>query len=305
VRWASHALGNPLPERVAGSDLVPQLLALAAKNNHKVFFLGGEPAVAAEAVRRVCAAHPGLTASHYSPPFRPLAEMNHAEIIQRVREAAPQILFVSFGCPKAEKWIAQHLRELGVPVCIGVGATIDFLAGHFRRAPVWMQRSGLEWLYRLGQEPRRLGGRYAFNLRVFGGAILAQWWRQTSGRFSNGTGGPALLAGNASRQRVKAPAQLDSAAIRRDRVFWRELAAGGVDCQLDLSAVRRIDSTGIGLLVQLRKRLQHASRQLLLVNPSPAVRRALQSQQLDDFFSVVTDITPEPNAAATTQENLI
>src|SRR5579885_2723103 len=92
-------------------------------------------------------------------------------------EAKPDLLFVSFGCPKQEKWIAMHYQSLGVPVAAGVGGTIDFLAGQLKRAPRWMQRTGTEWLFRLGQEPRRLFARYARDLRVFGGAMFAQWWR--------------------------------------------------------------------------------------------------------------------------------
>jgi exopolysaccharide biosynthesis WecB/TagA/CpsF family protein len=104
--------------------------------------------------------------------------MNDPEIIERVRAANPDILLVCFGCPKQEKWISRHHRELGVPVTIGAGATIDFLAGRMARAPVWMRRSGTEWLFRLAQEPRRLARRYADDLLHFFPAIALQRWRQ-------------------------------------------------------------------------------------------------------------------------------
>ncbi len=172
--WLSKWLGRPLPERVAGSDLVPELLAKAEKAGWRVFFLGGERGVLAEAVRNVETQYPELeVAGAYSPPFAPLDKMNHDAINRRIREAAPDILLVSFGCPKQEKWIARNYQALGVPVSVGVGATIDFLAGSMRRAPVWMRRCGLEWVFRLLQEPRRLLKRYAADLAVFGcGSIL-------------------------------------------------------------------------------------------------------------------------------------
>lgn len=172
--WASRLFGRALPERVAGADLVPVLIQAAARKNHRIFFLGATEGANARAIANVHAKFPGLEISHYSPPFRPLYEMNNAEIIERIRAAEPDVLLVAFGCPKAEKWIAAHYQELGVPVVIGVGASIDFLAGHVKRAPGWMQRAGLEWLFRLCQEPRRLFRRYASDLWHFSGMLLLQ-----------------------------------------------------------------------------------------------------------------------------------
>jgi polysaccharide biosynthesis protein PslH len=171
--WLSRLLRRPLPERVAGSDLVPQLLAKAEQKQWRVFFLGGQEKVLAQAIRNVQAKHRQLEiVGSYSPPFAPLDEMPNADICARIREAKPDVLLVSFGCPKQEKWIARHYEAAGVPVCIGVGATIDFLAGSMKRAPRWMQAIGAEWLFRLGQEPRRLLKRYATDLVGFGlGAI--------------------------------------------------------------------------------------------------------------------------------------
>ena len=171
--WLSKLLGKALPERVAGSDMVPRLLAEAEKNNWSVFFLGGRDEVLDQAVRNVQRQHPSLRiAGAYSPPFAPLDKMDHDGINARIRETKPDILLVSFGCPKQEKWIARNCEAHGVPVSIGVGATIDFLAGAVKRAPEWMRHWGLEWVFRLAQEPRRLLKRYATDLYVFGiGAI--------------------------------------------------------------------------------------------------------------------------------------
>lgn len=176
VVWASRLLGNPLPERVAGSDLVPALIAIAEQKGLRAFFLGGTPESMSRAIANVKKAHPGLDLQGFSPPFNQLLEMDHEEIKRRITEARPDLLFVSFGCPKQEKWIAMHYQSLGVPVAIGVGGTIDFLAGQLKRAPVWMQRTGTEWMFRLLQEPRRLFRRYARDLGVFVTALIAQWW---------------------------------------------------------------------------------------------------------------------------------
>jgi len=138
--WASKWLGCPLPERVAGSDLVPELIRISAEKGYRVFFLGGSASVAEEAVAKMTARHPGLkVCGHYSPPYNPLLEMDHEEIARQIRAAQPDLLFVSLGCPKAEKWMFMHYRSLGVPVSFGVGGTIDFLAERLKRAPVWMR----------------------------------------------------------------------------------------------------------------------------------------------------------------------
>src|SRR5258708_34368526 len=140
--WASRWLGNPLPERVAGADLVPRFIALAEQRGFRLFLLGATPEASSRGVARLRERHPALViAGHYSPPFRPLVEMDNEEISRRIWAARPDVVLVSFGCPKQEKWIAQNYQALGVPVCIGVGATIDFLAGQVRRAPRWMQRA--------------------------------------------------------------------------------------------------------------------------------------------------------------------
>jgi exopolysaccharide biosynthesis WecB/TagA/CpsF family protein/anti-anti-sigma factor len=176
--WASRLLGNPLRERVAGADIVPLLIERAEQKSYRLFFLGAAPESIERAVANMRNRHPGLNiCGFYSPPFNQLLEMNHDEIRKRILEAQPDILLVSLGCPKQEKWVAMNYRTLGVPVTIGVGATIDFLAGQVRRAPVWMQRSGLEWIFRLLQEPRRLYRRYSKDIWVFGRRLSFQLWQ--------------------------------------------------------------------------------------------------------------------------------
>jgi N-acetylglucosaminyldiphosphoundecaprenol N-acetyl-beta-D-mannosaminyltransferase len=162
--WGSRMLGTPLPERVAGSDLIFRLSEEAARQGFRVFFVGGKEGVADEAARRLTERYPGLVvAGTECPPFRELSADEKAALLDRIRAARPDLLIAAFTMPNGERWLAENLPALGVPVGVNVGAAIDFAAGRMHRAPRWMQRTGLEWFFRLAQEPRRLAGRYARN----------------------------------------------------------------------------------------------------------------------------------------------
>jgi N-acetylglucosaminyldiphosphoundecaprenol N-acetyl-beta-D-mannosaminyltransferase len=288
--WASRLLGNPLPERVAGADLVPRLIQQAAQKGYRVFFLGGAPGIAATAARQLQAQFPTLNiAGDYSPPFRPLLEMDHEEITGRIRTAKPDLLFVSFGCPKAEKWIAMHYRSLGVPVVMGVGATIDFLAGHMKRAPQWMQRGGVEWIYRLLQEPRRLFRRYATDLCQFAPALAAQWRWMQSRRAGEADDYVRTVLQAPTWQRLAPPKRLDQRAVQRNRLLWESVTKDPRDCLLEMSNVQFLDATGAGLLVRLHQKLRAAGRFLVLLDSSDAVRRAWRMMRLEDFFLNASD----------------
>lgn len=177
--WASRLLGKALPERVTGSELMPELCALAAERDLKVFLLGAAPGVAEEAKRRLELQHPGLAiVGVYSPPlgFETNAEVGR-EIDRLLLRTAPDLIFVGLGAPKQEKWIHRNFRRFPKGVFLGIGASIDFCAGHIKRAPVWMQKSGLEWVFRLLQEPRRLAKRYAKDTYVLW-IIARQFFRR-------------------------------------------------------------------------------------------------------------------------------
>ncbi|MGO9471718.1 MAG: WecB/TagA/CpsF family glycosyltransferase [Isosphaeraceae bacterium] len=162
--WASRWQRSPLPERVAGSDLIFELCATAAQAGYRVFFLGGAPGVAEQAARRLEARYPELqVVGTACPPFRELTSQEQVELTARIRAAGPDLLIVAYTMPKGERWLASNLAAVGVPVGVNVGAAIDFAAGRVRRAPRWMQVGGLEWAFRLALEPRRLLARYARN----------------------------------------------------------------------------------------------------------------------------------------------
>jgi N-acetylglucosaminyldiphosphoundecaprenol N-acetyl-beta-D-mannosaminyltransferase len=298
--WASHWLGNPLPERVAGSDLVPLLLSVAAEKNFRIFLLGATPESAAQAVKNLNEKFPNLPiAGHYSPPFNKLLEMDNDEIARRITEAKPDLLLVSFGCPKQEKWISMHYRSVGVPVSVGVGATIDFLAGHVRRAPKWMQRTGTEWIFRLLQEPRRLFSRYTKDFWVFGCGIITQWWRLQFRAPKSTTSVSTPVQAEDTWQCVKLPSRFDMQAARNDALLVDQVLADGRDCLLDLSGVEFIDSTGVGVLIRLQKKIRASNRQLVLLSLSENVKRALKLMHLQNFFASATDIPTARELIAT------
>jgi N-acetylglucosaminyldiphosphoundecaprenol N-acetyl-beta-D-mannosaminyltransferase len=288
--WASRWLGNRLPERVAGSDLAPALLQAAAAKGRRIFFLGAAPGVAAEAAERLRHEYPSLNiVGHYAPPFADLLAMDNARIVERIREARPDILLVSFGCPKQEKWIAMNHRALGVPVAIGVGATIDFLAGRVKRAPRWMRHSGTEWIYRLCLEPRRLFRRYANDLLCFVPTFAAQWCRLRSRRTPSAT--PRVMSLPTTEWCGVDPGEsITREALEANPAFWRDVPRRSAHCVVDLSKVRNIDGTGVAYLVRWRRILQARRRQLVLIAPHPRLRRVLTALRLLDHFVVARDL---------------
>ncbi len=153
VVWAARHQGYTIPERVAGYDLAQNLLAVAAEKGYRVFMFGSHPAVIDKAKNAAIEKYPGLTIVGVRNGF--FTAEDEAAIIQAITAAKPDILLAALGVPKQEKWLARHLSALQVPVCMGVGGTFDVMAGAVKRAPRWMQRSSLEWLFRLLCQPQR------------------------------------------------------------------------------------------------------------------------------------------------------
>jgi len=180
VVWSAKLLRRPVPERVAGSDLVPRLFDAAAEDRPiKAYLLGAGPGVAERAAANMRRRWPAVeVVGTYCPPIgfeRDAAE--NETIIGRVAAAKPDVLIVGLGAPKQELWVHQHRQRLAAKVALCVGATIDFLAGERRRAPLWMRDSGLEWIYRVASEPKRLAARYARDAWIFPRLLAREWWR--------------------------------------------------------------------------------------------------------------------------------
>lgn len=160
--WISKWYKTPIKEKISGSDLFPRVCQLAANKNYTMYLLGAAEGVADTAARNLMEKYPGLNiVGTYSPPFgfeKNKQEMN--KIKTQIQDVHPDILIVGLGCPKQEKFMYYHCKELGVPISFGLGASIDFEAGNIKRAPKWMINHGLEWLYRFSKEPKRLFKRY-------------------------------------------------------------------------------------------------------------------------------------------------
>jgi N-acetylglucosaminyldiphosphoundecaprenol N-acetyl-beta-D-mannosaminyltransferase len=180
VVWASRLLGAPVPEKVSGADLVFPLAERAARRGWRLYLLGGAPGTAEEAARRLRALFPALTVAGTDAPLLSAAagDPGSPAALERLRAARPDLVLVALGAPKQELWIDRHRAALRPAVAVGVGAALDFVAGRARRAPRLVSRAGLEWLWRLGHEPRRLWRRYLVQDPAFA-AIL---WRELRAR---------------------------------------------------------------------------------------------------------------------------
>jgi N-acetylglucosaminyldiphosphoundecaprenol N-acetyl-beta-D-mannosaminyltransferase len=314
--WASRLLGGPLPGRVTGADMVPSLAERAAQRGYSIFFLGARPGIAARAAEILQQRFPGLKiAGILSPPPGSVLEMDRSSV-DAVKAARPDILLVAFGNPKQEKWIRMYAHELNVPICIGIGGTLDMIVGVTRRAPIWMQKSGLEWIYRLGQEPRRLAKRYLHDFGYFGYFFLRQWWamrRGTAMRITlrehppSGDKPPAppapvpaqpasaqyLLAPDQAHDHLEHAADLQVLHVRgwlevSNLASFVEQANHALDTSsvlaIDLSGAQFLDSSALGALIALANRARAADGDVWLIAVPAPILSLLQLVHLDKFF---------------------
>lgn len=160
--WISKLYKHPIKEKISGSDVLPEVCALAEQRGYTMYFLGAAEGVADRAAKNLIKKYPKLKiVGTYSPEYGFEKDKKKVkEVVALVREARPDILIMALGTPKQEKFIYQNRKELNVPLSLGLGASLDFEAGNVKRAPKWMSEAGLEWLYRIFQEPRRMFKRY-------------------------------------------------------------------------------------------------------------------------------------------------
>lgn len=173
--WLAHRRGYPEVRRVYGPDLLLAVCRLSVERGWRNFFYGGGEGVPELLANRLRERYPGLkVVGTHSPPFRAVTPDEDEQIREEIRATQPDIVWVGLSTPKQERWMATHVRRLGAPVLIGIGAAFDFHSGRKRQAPRWVQRSGFEWLFRLLTEPRRLGMRYLRNNPAFLWLVLLQ-----------------------------------------------------------------------------------------------------------------------------------
>jgi len=266
--WVSKLLGCPLADRVTGVDLVPRLAELAAQKGYGVFLLGGKGDVAERARVVLLEKYPTLRiVGTYAPTEEQMEQLDHSEIVGRVKAAKPDILLVALGNPKQEKWIWLHRKRLGVPVAMGVGGSFEILVGDVVRAPRWIQACGLEWAMRFVQEPSRLGPRY---LRDFLGlgrrlpmTLLAGWLQ-----------GPYL--GKSHVTKVTTPqtmhvylhGKLCSQIAPELKQAAAASVAGSLVMVVHLQGVRQVTAAGLGALMAARRQLLDSGLTLSLAGLS-------------------------------------
>ncbi|MDZ4716923.1 MAG: WecB/TagA/CpsF family glycosyltransferase [Roseiflexaceae bacterium] len=316
--WGSRLLGGTLPSRVTGADMVPALAERAAQKGYSIFFLGARPGVAARAAEMLQARYPGLNvAGVFSPPPSSILEMD-SSVVERVKAAHPDILLVAFGNPKQEKWIRMHSHELQVPICIGVGGTLDMIVGVTKRAPAWMQKTGLEWLYRLSQEPKRLVKRYVQDFGYFGYFFARQWWGMRRGTALNmaptepvyleAPHAPEMPSVAGISDLIKDPPVTEPTILHGKTPVLH--IRGRLDVSNQSSIVSQatnilerspylivsmaetefLDSSALGALVALANRARAAGGALWIVEVPPQIANLLNLVRLDRFFEIYSDV---------------
>lgn len=176
IIWASQFLGNKIHERITGLDLLPKFIEAAYKNNHTLFFLGAKEGVAQFLKTKCETLYPGIKiVGTYTPPMADtFSDAENQKMVDLINAVKPNILWVSLTAPKQDFWIAAHLDQLDVNIAIGIGGAFEVTAGLIERAPIWMQKAGLEWLFRFLKEPKRLFNRYFMEAPLFFPIILKQ-----------------------------------------------------------------------------------------------------------------------------------
>jgi N-acetylglucosaminyldiphosphoundecaprenol N-acetyl-beta-D-mannosaminyltransferase len=290
IVWASRLMGSRLKERVSGVDLVPRLAELSARRGYGIYLLGASEKSSRGAAEVLQQRFPGLRiVGRDAPPIARLADMDHEAILGRIERARPDILLVAMGHPKQEQWLAMHRHRLEVPLCMGVGASLDFLAGSVSRAPVWMQTSGLEWLYRAAQEPRRLAQRYLSDAC----GLVRHLPAQVAANAMQPRGAVSLV--ETHRQGVASVISVRgdlTGTVLKD--FEGQLGRAYVDdCHivLDLTQTGYIGLDSVGFLVHLAKAMHRAERQLWLTGIPSHVLRVFRAARMDHYFGSTSSVS--------------
>ncbi|UUV17138.1 WecB/TagA/CpsF family glycosyltransferase [Fusobacteria bacterium ZRK30] len=299
IIWVSKLFGKPLKERVTGSDLTPLLIKEAEKNEVPLFFLGGTIKENEIAIKNLKRDYPKLKTGNFSPEVKPLLAMENEEILEKIAEVKPKILFLSLGS-KAEKWTRMNrhqLEEIGVKAVIGVGATIKFLAGTVNRAPLWMQKNGLEWFYRLMQEPTHLYKRYSRNFIALVAEVVHELWRSSEQEF-NGIiynrrifSSPIVEDLKIPEKRVlqlKLKNKIQVYHLNKYKKRLHNLIYGDEIQKVEIDFLRVIflDSAALGYLLRMNQEMTMLGKELKILRISPQLYNLFKFRKLDDFLDM-------------------
>ena len=317
VVWAARLLGTRLKERVTGADLVPALAAACAQRKKSIYLLGGAGDVAWKTAEIFQKRHPDLQIAGISSPFVHVEgekildeETVDQQILEDINKARPDILFVGFGNPKQEMWFERNRSKLKAAVTIGIGGTFEFITGRVKRAPVWIQKSGLEWIYRITQDPMRLFKRYFIGFFKFGILILPpiiyMKYRKLFFRLKikqmQDTTPPAAGETNQDTPMAMDVIALDNPLDATQIINHGETILRGINGKntvlMDLSRITFMDSSGIGFLVKLFTRSQREKFQLAFCGIQPPVMRSLKVSRIYDLFKNIIFDTRETAISA-------
>lgn len=288
--WLSRYFKPELPERVAGSDMVFRLFAEARKRGWKIFFLGSDESTLTQTKGILEKEYEGIQiVGTFAPPFGKVDAWPNDEITTMIKESSPDLLLVAVGCPKQEYWISRYYKDVEVPLSIGIGASLDFISGSQTRAPEWIQKIGMEWMWRMLSDPKRLLKRYAKDLYYLGLLSLRQ--RALLVKRSGDSVGMAF-----------AESQTLSSGERTEVVYHQLSWSGSVEygsidevklppnfdraVLLDTSSVDFIDSSGVGLLAKLAREARQKGVSFALVQPSSVVENVIKAMRLEGQIPV-------------------
>jgi N-acetylglucosaminyldiphosphoundecaprenol N-acetyl-beta-D-mannosaminyltransferase len=290
--WLSRYFKPCLPERIAGSDMVFRLFEQADQYGWKVYFLGSDDRTLAHTKSILAERYPRMKiVGTFSPPFGPVDSWPNDAIFNDIKSTAPDLLLVAVGCPKQEYWISQHYEQSGVPLSIGIGASLDFICGKQMRAPRWIQKVGMEWGWRMLSNPKRLIRRYAKDFYYLFVLSYRQWQITRRRRLDS------------EDSRVIAVSE-EFVPVQKNECLWLEWHGNAENSSLDqlaypddferpvfldLSAVVFIDSSAIGLLARMARQARQAKVPFGLLRPSASVAAVVKAMRLEEQFPSYCD----------------
>ncbi|MEA1868498.1 MAG: WecB/TagA/CpsF family glycosyltransferase [Thermodesulfobacteriota bacterium] len=302
IVWTSKLLGVPLKERVTGAALIPRLAEEAAKRQKSLYFLGGREGVGQQAAQVLKQSYPDLRIADVHSPYVYIegedlvtAVNEDRPLVERINNSGADILLIAFGNPKQEIWFHRNRNLLKVPVSIGIGGTYEFIVGSVARAPEWMQKTGMEWIFRIAQDPGRLWKRYFVGFFKFGlmiwPAIMYQRYRRLQyhlfhRRYSlqKDQGLEPLVSIDGFLKVITLPDRLDAAFLNQFRDELEERIGQAQNIVLDFSQTSFIDSSGLGFIIYLWRNTTKEERTLYMTGINPHIIQFFKLNRLWDLF---------------------
>ena len=295
--WIARLLGIPLSERVAGSDLFERLRADCTRQV-SVYFFGGEDGVAETAAKRLNADKQGIECAGYeSPGFGAVGEIGNAKSIARINASGADFLAVSLGARKGQAWIERHREDIAVPVICHLGAVVNFVAGKVNRAPAWMRRAGLEWLWRIKEEPglwRRYANDGAALLSLLATRIVPLAWHLRAHRPARSEIERAAAKSFVSRHRTRVRLSGAWTASNLDAVrdLFAQALATGKDVAVDMRGVSSVDCAFVGLAMLLSGEMRRRGLDCVFAGTNKSVRRVFELSCADFLIERDTGRSP-------------